>query len=647
MFSGPLARKFASLALLIVLPLWAISTYLLVVSLDELQTLAKAEVLRLAQLSSMAIDRWYQDQIGDMEIMARMPQFERGATPEAYDMLREIQAIRPQWHGVSLIDRHGKLLLYSIRPYGASLPSLQDVPAVMRAIREKRPTLSQVYLTRVDQVPGVALEVPILRRGRVLGVIGTVYVASDLAQLFTKLRLPTAGHVELFDRTGSVLLVLDPAGQVVFRSRDPERWIGREARGFVDRVAPPGKTEGVIQARGLDGVERIYGYHVAADTGWRILVGIPASVASSVRWRLLPPSLLLDLVAMLLTLGLVILMARRFTQPALALRDAAIAFGEGDHAARVAHPPADEIGDVGRAFNRMADQIEASQANLEQLVRDRTTQLETANEALETSNAQMVLANRQLSATVDDLKRLEQQRAEFLNMTSHDLRIPLTAIRGYAEFLEEGTGGTLSPQQQEFVRSMLASVERMTHLLEELLDFARVEAGQLKLDCQPLDLTELINDSIEPLEVLAKRKHQELVCHLPTGLPLVTADPSRIQQVVTNFLSNAIKYTPEHGRIEVRLEARDGMLRTSVTDTGIGISEADRRELFKRFFRARNAEGIPGTGLGLSIAKGIVEAHGGRVGVESQLGIGSTFWFELPVTSDEPAASGTGSGPAG
>lgn len=631
LFSGPLARKFASLAFLIVLPLWAISTYLLVMSLDELQSYSQQEVSRLAELSGNSVELWYRDQVGDIQMLTRLPQFEHGATREAYDLITEVAAMRPEWHGFSLIDAQGNLLLYSIRPYGEPLPNLMDVAALRTAIAEKRPTVSGVYITRVDRIPGVALEVPILREGKVIGVLGTVYRAADLGHLFLGGDLPQATDVKAFGRSGGVVTVFDQSGRVVYRSLEPERWMAKDESAFLARVAPPGKERAVVQTKGLDGVERVYAYRLVPSMGWRVLVGMPVSQTQGVRWRLLPPALLLDVVAMLLTLGLVIVMARRFTQPALELRDAAIAFGEGHLDARVTRPPRDEIGDVGHAFNRMAEQIRAAQETLEGQVAERTRQLASANQELAESNAQMILSNGQLSATVEELKRLEEQRAEFLNMTSHDLRIPLTAIRGYAEFLEDGTGGPLTPLQREFVSQMMSSIERMTELLEELLDFARVEAGQLKLDLQTVDLSELVPAVVSPLVVLADRKQQRLELDVPDGLPLVTADPSRLQQVLTNFLSNAIKYTPEGGRIVLQARAQGDTIRVAVADTGIGISAEDQKELFKRFFRAQNVDGIPGTGLGLSISRGIIEAHGGRVGAESTLGEGSTFWFELPI----------------
>lgn len=631
-FGGPLARKFAGLALLSALPLWLISTYLLFVTTSEFETLSRNEVQRIAQLASSRVDAWYQDQVGDIQVLAQNRVFDRGPSLAAYQTLQDVARIRPSWRGLSLIDRKGRLLLSTIEPYGTRLPSVASQPWVRQTLVDGRAHLSDVFTTRVDRMLGVAIDVPMFRGAKVIGALGAVYRVSKLAELFAGIELPIGSHLAILGSRGSVISILDASGSVVYRSLDPKHWRGKDVNGFFSQQMPMGEPAGLFEAKGPDGIDRIYGYRLAPKTNWRVFIGIPTKVMTGLQYRLLPPSLLLDLLATLMTFGLLVYAARRFTRPILEIREVAGVFGAGKLSVRVRELPCDELGELGAAFNRMADQIQASQSELERQVRDRTRELEM-------TNAQLTLLNRQLSGTVDDLRRLEQQRAEFLNMISHDLRIPLTAIMGYAEFLEEGTGGGgLNPQQMEFVRGMLSAIESMTKLLEQLLDYARIEAGQLKLECQALNLSELLTDALNPLKVLAARKQQTFSEHVPEVLPLVHADPDRIQQVLTNFVSNAVKFTQDHGTIVVSAEPHDGMVRVSVADSGAGISREDQSHLFQRFFRAKNTEQVPGTGLGLSIAKGIIDAHGGRIGVSSELGKGSTFWFDLPIAATPQAS---------
>lgn len=469
---------------------------------------------------------------------------------------------------------------------------------------------------------------PILREGRVVGLVGTVYELSNVGQGYLGRELAAPSDHRALSRMGAIT-VLDRKGTVVYRSLDPDRWVGKDMTAFYRRFIPPGSRSGDYQAFGPDGVERIYTYLTAPETGWMVLVGRPLAFTKGIQNRLLSTSLLLGLTAVVTTLLLAIAMARRFTRPTLELRDAAIAFGEGDLDRRAKAWGGDELGELGAAFNRMADRIQGNQLKLEEQVQERTHELMKSNAALEGTNERLQTLNDQLNAAMDELRRLEQQRADFLNMISHDLRIPLTAIQGYAEFLEEGVGGPLSPQQVDYLRGMTGAIESMTRLLDQLLDFARMEAGHLKLDCQLIDLAELVSESVAPLRVLAERKQQVLILHPATSPALVLADPERIQQVLVNLVSNAVKYTQEHGHIEVAIEGDPERVRVVVKDDGPGIAPEDRAHLFQRFFRAQATRAQPGTGLGLAIAQGIIEAHGGRIDVESEPGHGSTFWFEL------------------
>ena len=227
---------------------------------------------------------------------------------------------------------------------------------------------------------------------------------------------------------------------------------------------------------------------------------------------------------------------------------------------------------------------------------------------------------------VTPFKETEQLKNELIATVSHDLKNPLSVINGYIELL-----AMYPDRSTEFMRMIKRSIRTMRQLIDDLLDLAHIDAG-LELRAEPLDLSTVIQDSVMSLKSLAEEKSLDLEVSIPPDLPLVHADEKRLRQIVVNLLSNAIKYTPPEGHVAVRAEARDTMVMVSVEDNGLGISPEDQAQVFERFYRVRRPEtdGIEGTGLGLAIVKSLVEAHGGKLGLQSHLGEGSTFYFTIP-----------------
>jgi two-component system phosphate regulon sensor histidine kinase PhoR len=234
------------------------------------------------------------------------------------------------------------------------------------------------------------------------------------------------------------------------------------------------------------------------------------------------------------------------------------------------------------------------------------------------------------------LKELDRIKSEFLSIVSHDVRTPLTTIRGYVSLLPRV--GPLNPRQQEFVEKVERAMRTIVELLNNLLDLSRLESGHaLSMErCSP---AQILHEAIQIIRPQAEEKGQALVLEIPPDLPTLYGDPRRLEQVFLNLLSNAVKYTPPGGRITVRAMERDGHLMVQVSDTGVGIPPADLPHIFSKFYRVRReGETTEGTGLGLAIVKSIVERHGGRVWAESEVGKGSTFTVLLPCRPEAPPA---------
>jgi PAS domain S-box-containing protein len=255
----------------------------------------------------------------------------------------------------------------------------------------------------------------------------------------------------------------------------------------------------------------------------------------------------------------------------------------------------------------------------------------TERRAAEDERARLLEAERSARAAAETALRT---RDEVLAVVSHDLRNPLSVIDMCVTSLRDKLLATNEPAHH-LVNTIESSTAWMHRLIEDLLDVARVEAGRLHLHREPQDLVRVISEATMMLEPLVAEKSLRLHEELPEYLPRVHVDARRIVQVLENLVSNAVKHTAPGGAIRIRAESTNGEVRIAVRDTGSGIPPENLPRLFDRFWQAVGAR-RGGAGLGLAIAKGIVEAHGGRIWVESEVGVGSTFTFSLPLPSETP-----------
>lgn len=230
------------------------------------------------------------------------------------------------------------------------------------------------------------------------------------------------------------------------------------------------------------------------------------------------------------------------------------------------------------------------------------------------------------------VQQANQAKSKFVSVVTHELRIPMTSIKGYADLLKAGVVGPLNEQQTQFVGVIRNNVERMSALVSDLADISRVETGRLRLECRQIGVKNYIEEAARNLEPRVNEKQQTLQLSIPADLPQVFADPNRVVQILNNLLSNACKYSPKERLIRVEATAVADGVRVAVIDQGIGISPDDQAKLFTQFFRSEEAavREEQGWGLGLSVAQRIAKVMGGDMGFESQPGQGSTFWFTLP-----------------
>jgi signal transduction histidine kinase len=310
-------------------------------------------------------------------------------------------------------------------------------------------------------------------------------------------------------------------------------------------------------------------------------------------------------------------------------------------------PPAEAAGIKERIaalrgdFN--ADDTESAVEELARQNRDFVRilgELEEKREELERLNDQLTASNAELNEANARLRELAEMREEFLALTTHDLRSPLTVISGVISFFTSGRLGELSPEQKNMVGMMERNTQNLIELVNDLLDAAKLESGSLQLELSDVDLHVLVHEICEPFVQLAREKGVTLTqLDASAGSPcILRADRAKLRRIIVNLLSNALKFTTKGGRVSVRVEAAgDGYVRIAVADTGVGIAADDLPFLFDKYEQARHraTRGEKGTGLGLYITRQLVELHGGKIRVESEVGRGSTFSFTLPVADGE------------
>jgi signal transduction histidine kinase len=254
-------------------------------------------------------------------------------------------------------------------------------------------------------------------------------------------------------------------------------------------------------------------------------------------------------------------------------------------------------------------------------------------------NAAIAIYNAQLYAEV---QRANDAKSDFVSFVAHELKNPMTSIKGYTELLAGGAVGPINEMQANFLNTIRSNVERMSVLVSDLNDNAKIEAGRLRLDFKAVNIRDVVEDVLRSTRRQVEDKKQTVELHLAEPLSPVWADPVRVGQVLTNLVSNAHKYTPEGGHILIGAEEAENqwdpegarrVVHLWVKDNGIGISIEDQAKIFQKFFRSDDSKAreAPGTGLGLNITKSLVEMQGGRIWFESEFRRGTTFHFTVPV----------------
>jgi signal transduction histidine kinase len=550
------------------------------------------------------------------------------------DMSRQLEwTIQPDT--VTIAERRAEYLRLIRRA-----PAISDVRYVAPDGR-LRLSVSRFSINREDQLTDASSEPAFRQATRTLPYFGPVYFQSEsepymevavrepdggvviaevnlkfIWDVVSRIRIGQAGNAYVVDQQG-ILVAHPDIGRVLQKtdlSTAPQFTTAQaDTRLNVDQPvldlpSPFGRGQVLTAHRRIE------------PPGWWVFVEQPLEEAFAPLYASVLRTVALLLVGLVLSVGASLILARRMVTPIQALRTGAMLVGAGALDQRIDVQTGDELEELAAEFNEMAEQLRVSYTHLEIKVQERTSELATAFQDLAATSRKLQVAN--------------QHKSEFLANMSHELRTPLNAIIGFSEMLSEGMLGELSDRQKDYVLDILASGRHLLALINDILDLSKVEAGRMELELNEFSVAEVLEYALGIVRAWSIRQGLTLYLDVDPDVGFIEADERKIKQVMFNLLSNALRFTPSGGSIEVmaRRESEPDQVVIAVCDSGIGIAHEQQARIFDEFYQATGEPGRTrdGTGLGLALAKKFVTLHGGELWVESEPGMGSTFFFTLP-----------------
>jgi signal transduction histidine kinase len=410
----------------------------------------------------------------------------------------------------------------------------------------------------------------------------------------------------------AVVTLLDQNNRIIYRSQTEESSLGLDLSGTNQLSPLTGRNTAVVVTRSsVDGVERVYGLSRVGNTGHVVMVGVQSAILYASAWRQLRSYAAIGLLVIAGTVAGALLIARSIAQPVRLLNFAAEEFGSGNFAMRAPAEGRDEISRLGLNFNAMAERLQKRE---------------------------------------ERFAELDRLKSEFVSTVSHELRTPLTTIKALTRLLMRD--GLDEAKRREYIETISVECDRQIDLVLNLLDLSRIEGGVLRVTHERVEVQEVLSSVVKSETRAAEKRNHDLRYDSDLEVPPVCADPKELRRVLSNVVENAIKYTPDGGRIVLSALQQDGQVAISVADNGRGIPPEDIPILFDKFHRGRPARhseamrnattdderledaDVSGVGLGLYLAQNLMERMGGHITVASEIGRGSTFSLHLPVWRD-------------
>lgn len=586
--------------ILSVLPLSAVVYISYDYSKEAIRESVMDNLLGATENTGHAIDNWMDARKDDMRVISQSRIL---VTSEKKELRAYLDTFKSEHKGVYheffLFDVDGTII-FSTRNRSGNAANEQ----YFTEAKEGKLYVSDVSLSEITGSPEILIANPVTENGTITEVLAARVSMENLYGIIEKIDIGKSGEV----------FIVNKDGNLIFHENRSKILLENIKNNFAVKEVTYEKN-GISEYDNYKGEKVLGSFYWLPLYRWGLIVEKNRDEAYSEVLALGRLTVSIVFFAVFCVVLMAVVISRRITEPIKSLEDGALGLVKGDFKP-ITVSSSNEIGRLTNIVNQTAKELLEIRKKLE-------TRIELVNKDLEEKNNELIVAN-------EELKKLDSLKSDFISLVSHELKTPLSAIRTSAEFLE--SEGPLDPVVlKEMIANIVRNIDRQNQLINDILDLSKIEAGKMEFSFEQVKIHEIAAVSLENIQNLALKKNIVISMDTPEELSPVLGDREKLIIVLNNLLSNALKFTPNGGRIFLSAKEDHDRVEVRVQDTGIGVEREHQEKIFDKFYQvdSTSRRKIGGSGLGLSISRGIIIAHGGEIQVKSESGKGSTFSFTL------------------
>lgn len=611
----------------------------------------------IAQKAADSVSNYVLQKFSELESGARLGNLGTASLEEEEVSLEKLLGLDPAFRQLVLLDTQGQQTAKKSRLSSFASSKLTEMleDSLFQEISREERYISSVYINSSTSEPLIIITIPIKDIfDDFKGVLIAELNLKFMWNLVDSIKVGETGVAYVVDKDGDLIAFGDTSrvlkGENLLHLYEVSEFVGG------DESNCEGKSE---ISKGILGSDVVTTHVHLSNPDWAVVVELPVDEAyEDVNQELRLSALVIFLCIILATIFSIYLL-KRITKPIITLRDATNKIGEGNLDVNIKISGNNEISQLANDFQQMTNRLKKSRqelleskADLEKKVQERTKELREKSDHLEMMNLDLKSINQELTEAHEELektkekierqnkklKKLDQLKSAFLNITSHELRTPMSSIKGYVQMMLKRVLGEIDEEQKNALEIVLRNTNRLDNLIQDILDISRLESGTMKFITDKINVNEMISEVAETMKSSAELKDIKINIETDDSLPIIIIDQDRIKQVIINFMNNAIKFSSDASIINIRAKKDEKNIVFEVQDYGRGIPENKQEKVFETFYQVDSGmdRKFGGAGLGLAISRGIVLSHGGDIWVEStgRPGEGSKFKFTLPIISE-------------
>ncbi len=582
-----------------VIPLSAVVYMSYDYSREAIRDTVMTNLLGATENSGNAIDNWMDARKDDVRVISRS---EHVINTKKEEFREYLAAYESEYQGVYeeffLLDLDGNIVFSTLNRTG----NAANVPYFTEASKGKL-YISDVTLSGITGYPEIILTNPVMKNGAIAGILAARVSLENLYRILENIDIGKSGEI----------FIVNKDGDIIFHN-NRSRILQNINNNFAVKEVTYEKN-GINEYVNYNGEKVLGSYYWLPLYRWGLVVEKNVDEAYSGVLNLERRMVSISTFAVIAVILMAFIISRRITGPIKSLEEGATGLLSGNFKP-IPVSSSNEIGKLTKIFDDTALELLEIRKKLE-------AKIDIANKDLEQKNKELIAAN-------EELKKLDELKSDIISLVSHELKTPLSSIRISAEFLESEAKN--DPQvRKEMIEIIIRNIDRLTRLINDILDMSKFETGKLELQLERVDISGVANTAIENNKLLSIKKNISITADIPGNLSPVLADREKLIIVMNNLLENALKFTPDGGSIVLSAKDDADSIEVRMKDTGIGIEKDKLEKIFDKFYQvdSTSRRKIGGLGLGLSIAGGIIRAHGSEIRVESEIGCGSTFSFKL------------------